>query len=82
MPHRIFLCWRVWVRVNPGKRPLFVRHLVNCRTFPSYHQNFNKRLIKAPKLYFFDTGLACLILGTQSPERCKETLRGLHCLKR
>jgi hypothetical protein len=28
-----------------------------------YHQNFNKRLIKSPKLYFYDAGLACSLLG-------------------
>lgn len=28
-----------------------------------YHTNFNKRLIKTPKLYFYDTGLACNLLG-------------------
>jgi predicted AAA+ superfamily ATPase len=36
---------------------------------PAYHQNFNKRLIKAPKLYFYDAGLACSLLGIQSPEQ-------------
>ena len=28
-----------------------------------YHQNFNKRLVKMPKLYFYDTGLASSLLG-------------------
>lgn len=28
-----------------------------------YHGNFNKRIIKSPKLYFFDTGVACSLLG-------------------
>ena len=28
-----------------------------------YHSNFNKRLIKTPKLYFYDTGLASNLLG-------------------
>ena len=28
-----------------------------------WHRNFNKRLIKAPKLYFYDTGVACSLLG-------------------
>jgi predicted AAA+ superfamily ATPase len=27
-----------------------------------HHRNFNKRLIKSPKLYFYDTGLACHLL--------------------
>lgn len=33
-----------------------------------YYKNFNKRLIKSPKLYFFDTGLACSLLRINSPE--------------
>jgi predicted AAA+ superfamily ATPase len=28
-----------------------------------YHRNFNKRLVKSPKLYFYDTGVACSLLG-------------------
>ena len=28
-----------------------------------YFTNFNKRMIKAPKLYFYDTGLLCSLLG-------------------
>ncbi|HRJ58633.1 MAG TPA: ATP-binding protein [Anaerolineales bacterium] len=28
-----------------------------------YHRNFNKRLVKSPKLYFYDTGIACSLLG-------------------
>jgi len=28
-----------------------------------HHQNFHKRLVKMPKLYFYDTGLACSLLG-------------------
>ncbi len=34
----------------------------------SHHLNFSKRLIKAPKLYFFDTGLLCYLLGIRKPE--------------
>lgn len=33
---------------------------------PPYHQNFSKRLIKSPKLYFYDTGLAAYLLGIRS----------------
>jgi uncharacterized protein len=29
---------------------------------PPYHRNFNKRLVKSPKLYFYDTGLLCHLL--------------------
>ncbi len=27
-----------------------------------YHHNFNKRIIKSPKLYFYDTGIVCSLL--------------------
>ena len=30
---------------------------------PPHHNNFNKRVVKTPKLYFIDTGLACSLLG-------------------
>ena len=30
-----------------------------------YHQNFNKRIVKTPKLYFYDTGLASALLGME-----------------
>ncbi|GGE59480.1 hypothetical protein EV200_103509 [Pedobacter psychrotolerans] len=33
-----------------------------------YHQNFNKRLVKSPKLYFYDTGLLCYLLGIRSAD--------------
>jgi uncharacterized protein len=33
-----------------------------------YHKNFHKRLIKAPKLYFLDSGLLCYLLGIQKPD--------------
>ena len=32
-----------------------------------YYNNFNKRLVKTPKLYFLDTGLACWLLGWNTP---------------
>jgi len=32
-----------------------------------YHSNFNKRLTSMPKLYFYDTGLACSLLGIREP---------------
>lgn len=36
-----------------------------------YFSNIKKRLIKTPKLYFGDTGLACRLLGTSSPSQLK-----------
>ena len=34
-----------------------------------YHKSFNKRIIKSPKFYFFDTGLLCFLLGIQSAQQ-------------
>lgn len=31
-----------------------------------YHKNFNKRIVKMPKLYFYDTGLAAALMGIDS----------------
>jgi uncharacterized protein len=42
-----------------------------------YFENFGKRLIKSPKLYFADTGLACHLLGIDSTEQLiKDPLYG------
>ncbi|KKP82028.1 MAG: hypothetical protein UR82_C0045G0012 [Candidatus Moranbacteria bacterium GW2011_GWF1_35_5] len=50
-------------------------YIVN-RVQPHY-QNFSKRLIKAPKLYFYDTGLLCFLLGIVSADEIKvHSLRG------
>lgn len=34
-----------------------------------YHKNFNKRVVKMPKLYFYDTGLAVALLGIESADQ-------------
>ena len=34
-----------------------------------HHRNFNKRLIKAAKLYFYDPGLAAWLLGIKGPDQ-------------
>ncbi|HUW07274.1 MAG TPA: ATP-binding protein [Williamwhitmania sp.] len=36
-----------------------------------YYKNFSKRIIKSPKLYFFDTGLACSLLRISNSEMIK-----------
>ncbi|OAI50666.1 AAA family ATPase [Opitutia bacterium SCGC AG-212-L18] len=42
-----------------------------------HHINFNKRLTKHPKLYFYDTGLACSLLGIHDEEQVQtHYLRG------
>ncbi len=33
---------------------------------PPWFRNFNKRIVKTPKLYFYDTGLAAYLLGIRS----------------
>lgn len=44
---------------------------------PPYFENSRKRLTKAPKIYFIDTGLACSLLGIESPEQLsRDKLRG------
>ncbi|GBE03346.1 MAG TPA: ATP-binding protein [Nitrospirae bacterium] len=34
-----------------------------------YYKNLNKRLVKSPKLYFYDTGLVCYLLGIHNPRQ-------------
>lgn len=34
-----------------------------------HFNNFNKRVVKSPKMYFIDTGLLCFLLRIQSPEQ-------------
>ena len=34
-----------------------------------YYNNFNKRLIKTPKIYFLDTGLLCYLGGWNTPQQ-------------
>lgn len=42
-----------------------------------HYKNFSKRLIKSPKLYFYDTGLACSLLGiTSEQELSTHYMRG------
>jgi len=36
------------------------------RLLPPYHRNFGKRLVKTPKLYFLDVGLAAWLLGIRN----------------
>ena len=40
----------------------FIIHLL-----PPHHENFSKRIIKSPKLYFLDTGLLCYLLRIREP---------------
>lgn len=52
---------RSWISILEASYVLFL--------LPPYYKNFGKRLIKSPKLFFYDTGMACSLLGIQSPEQ-------------
>lgn len=44
---------------------------------PPYYENISKRLIKSPKLYFCDPGLACYLLDIESPKQlARDKMRG------
>ncbi|MFC1762669.1 ATP-binding protein [Planctomycetota bacterium] len=56
-----------------------------------YHTNYGKRIIKAPKCYFLDTGLVCYLVGLQDQDHLVngpmagalfETACVIQCLKR
>jgi predicted AAA+ superfamily ATPase len=60
---------REWISVLEAS---FILHRL-----PPYHRNFNKRLVKTPKLYFHDTGLAAWLLGIESARQLStHPLRG------
>ncbi|MFA9391269.1 MAG: DUF4143 domain-containing protein [Prolixibacteraceae bacterium] len=42
-------------------------------------KNFNKRLVKMPKLYFYDTGLLCNLLRILSKVMELKLFRGTKC---
>jgi hypothetical protein len=51
---------RAWLSVLEASDLVFL--------LPPYHRNFGKRLVKSPKLYLVDVGLACWLLGIRSVE--------------
>ena len=51
---------RQWLSVLESSELLFL--------LPPYHRNFGKRLVKTPKLYFTDTGLAAWLVGIRDPQ--------------
>lgn len=52
---------KAWISVLEAS---YIVHLLQ-----PHHKNFNKRLVKTPKLYFYDTGLAAWLQGIQSAEQ-------------
>jgi len=51
---------RAWLSVLESSHVVFL--------LQPYHRNFGKRLVKTPKIYFVDTGLACWLLGIRAAE--------------
>ena len=44
---------------------------------PAFHANLRKRLVKMPKLHFYDSGLVCWLLGVRTVEQLRShPLRG------
>ena len=52
---------RTWISVLEASYIAFLLY--------PHHENFSKRLIKSPKLYFYDTGLLCSLLGLESADQ-------------
>ncbi len=52
---------KAWISVLEAS---YIVHLL-----PPHHRNFNKRLIKSPKLYFHDSGLAARLLNIQTTDQ-------------
>ncbi|MGH7960276.1 MAG: DUF4143 domain-containing protein [Candidatus Binatia bacterium] len=40
---------------------------------PPFYHNLGKRIVKTPKLYFLDTGLACFLAGFRSVQEVQHT---------
>lgn len=60
---------RAWLSVLESSYVLFL--------LPTHHRNFRKRLVKRPKLHFYDSGLACRLLDITSPTHlANHPLRG------
>ncbi len=51
---------KAWLSVLEASYVIFL--------FQPHHQNFNKRLVKMPKLYFYDTSMACNLLRLTSAD--------------
>jgi predicted AAA+ superfamily ATPase len=51
---------KAWISVLEASSVLFLLR--------PYFRNFNKRLVQTPKLYFYDTGLVCWLLGITEQE--------------
>ena len=58
-----------WLSILEGNFILF--------RLPAYYSNLGKRYVKSPKIYFYDTGLLCALLGfTRQEELSLHPMRG------
>jgi uncharacterized protein len=55
---------RAWLSVLESSYIVFLLY--------PYYKNFGKRVIKSPKLYFVDTGIACSLLRIRSAQELRE----------
>jgi uncharacterized protein len=55
---------QAWISVLEASYVVFL--------LPPFHRNLGKRIVKRPKLYFWDTGLACHLAGVRSREALEE----------
>ncbi|MDQ0476753.1 ATP-binding protein [Chryseobacterium sp. MDT2-18] len=53
-----------WLSILEGSFVIFL--------LEPYYENFNKRIIKSPKLYFYDTGLLCYLLNIPDATKFSE----------
>lgn len=52
---------RSWLSILQASYVIFL--------LPPYFNNISKRVIKSPKLYFYDTGIACSLMGIKNAEQ-------------
>ena len=55
---------KTWVSILESSYIIFM--------LPSYHKNLGKRILKTPKIYFYDVGLLCHLLGLTDEEKLRK----------
>lgn len=55
---------KAWLSILEASYVIFLLH--------PYYKNFGKRLIKSPKIYFVDTGIACWLLKIRSAQELSD----------
>lgn len=55
---------KTWISILESSYIIFI--------LPSYHKNMGKRLLKTPKLYFYDTGLLCHLLALKDEVKVRD----------